>query len=109
MAKSAQFPRITCTGSPVSENFPSETVWKSEGGRSMTYAPEYEKQLLHRSHRRRMGVSGAPCSASQQARTTENPQQPRDPKRHLLRPQERLRLAAFASRLPALGDRLLVV
>src|SRR5215203_2541457 len=93
----------------VSEKNSSETVWKSEGGRSMTYAPEYEKQLLHRSHRHRMGVSGAPCSASQQARTTENPQQPRDPKRHLLRPQERLRLAAFAPRLPALGERLLVV
>src|SRR5215218_9262402 len=77
-----------------------ETVWKSERGRSMTYAPEYEKELLHRSHRRRMGVSGAPCSTSQQARTTENPQStPRDPQRHLLPPQERVRLAVFASRL----------
>jgi transposase len=33
-----------------------ETVWKSEwGGRSMTYAPEHEEEILHRSLRRRMG------------------------------------------------------
>ena len=75
----------------------------------MTYAPEHEKELLDRSHRRRMGASGTLCSASQQARTTENPQQPRDPQRHLIPSKERLRLAAFASRLPALGDRLLMV
>jgi len=42
-----------------------ETVWKSEWGRTMTYAPEHEKELLHRSIRRRMGASGAPCSGSQ--------------------------------------------
>jgi transposase len=35
----------------------------------MTYAPEHEKELLlHRSNRRRMGASGAACSASQHAR-----------------------------------------
>jgi len=28
---------------------PSETVWKSERGRSMTYAPEYGKVLSDRS------------------------------------------------------------
>src|SRR5215212_5862305 len=49
-----------------------------------------------------MGASAAPCSASQQARTTENPQHPRDPQRHLLPPQERLRLASFTPRLPTL-------
>ena len=26
---------------------PVETVWKSERGRSMTYAPEHEKELLY--------------------------------------------------------------
>ena len=66
----------------------------------MTYAPEHEKELRNRSNRRRMGVSGAPCSASQQPRTTENPHHPRDPQRHLLRPKERLRLAATSPRLP---------
>jgi hypothetical protein len=71
----------------------------------MTYAPEHEKELLNRSIRCRMGVSGAPYSGSQQARTTENPQHPRYPQRHLLHPQERLRLAALALRVPALENR----
>src|SRR5829696_7322466 len=56
---------------------PRETVWKSEWGRSMTYALGHEKELLHRSIQRRMGVSGDPCSGSQQAGTTENPLHPR--------------------------------
>src|SRR5215210_5751795 len=86
-----------------------ETVWKSEWGRAMTYAPGHGKELPNRSIRCRMGVSEAPCSGSHQARSTENPQHPRDPQRYLLRVEERLRLAAFAPRLPALGDRLLVV
>jgi hypothetical protein len=44
----------------------------------MTYAPEYEKELLHRSHRCRMRVSGAPCSTPQQQRTSENLQHSRE-------------------------------
>ena len=56
----------------------------------MTYAPEHEKDLLDRSFRRRMGVFGAPCPGFQQARTTENPQQPRGPQCHFLRLEERL-------------------
>src|SRR3712207_9365090 len=67
---------------------PRETVWKIEWDRSMTYAPEHETDLLNRSFRRRMGVFGAPCSGFQQARTTENPQQPRGPQRHFLRLEE---------------------
>src|SRR4051794_19861542 len=39
----------------------------------------------------------------------ENPRHPRDPRRRLLRPKEWLPLAALAPRLPAVGDRLLVV
>jgi transposase len=65
----------------------------------MTYAPMHEKELRNRSFRRRMGVSGAPCSASQQAGTTENPHHPRDPQRYLLRLEERLPLAATSPRL----------
>jgi hypothetical protein len=86
-----------------------ETVWKSEWGMSMTYAPEHEKRLLHRSRRCRMGVLGPLCSGSQQAGKTVNPHHPRDLQRYLLHLEERLRLAAFAPRLPTLGDRLLVV
>lgn len=93
----------------VSEKVCSETVWKSEWSRSMTYAPEHEKKLPDGSIQRRMGIPRALRSGSQQARTTENPQQSRDPKRHLLRFEERLRLAAFAARLSVLGDCLLVV
>src|SRR5215211_6607022 len=88
---------------------PRETVWKSKRGRSMTYAPEHEKELLNRSVRRRMGMSGAPCSHLQQAGTTEDSHHSRDPKGHLLHLEERLPLAAFAQRLPTLGERLLVV
>src|SRR5215213_6946738 len=82
-----------------------ETVWKIERGRSMTYAPEHEKELLNHSHRRRMGVPEAPCSGSQQAGTTENPHHPRDSKRHLLRPKERMSLGLMSRELSALRRR----
>jgi hypothetical protein len=32
---------------PLFNQVPRETVWKSEWGRSMTYAPTHEKALLH--------------------------------------------------------------
>jgi transposase len=38
-----------------SQNIPSETAWKIEHGRSMTYAPEHGKVLCDRPHRRRRG------------------------------------------------------
>src|SRR5919107_2355038 len=93
----------------TSENTPSETVWKSERGKSMTYAPGHDKELFDRSLGCRVGVHRASRSASRQARTPEDPHDPRDPRRDLLRPQERLPLAAVAQGLSALGDRLLVV
>src|SRR5215216_7989605 len=34
-----------------------KTVWKIGSGKMMTYAPEHEKELFHRSYRRRMAVS----------------------------------------------------
>ena len=75
----------------------------------MTYDRRYEKELLDRPVQRRMGVPGAPCPGSEQARTTEGPRRPRDTRCGLLRAQERLSLAVVAAGLPALGDRLLVV
>jgi hypothetical protein len=75
----------------------------------MTYAPEHGKELLNRSHRRSMGMSGAPCCGPQQTGTTEDSHHPRDLQRYLLHIEERLRMAAIASGLPTLGDRLLVV
>ena len=75
----------------------------------MTYAREHEKELLYQAIRRRMEIPPALRPAPEQARTTEGPRRPRDTRCHLLRPQERLSLAVVAPRLPALGDRLLVV
>src|SRR5215212_7579901 len=75
----------------------------------MAYATEHEKELFDRSLGRRMGVHRAPRPASQQARTTEDLRHPRDPRRDLLRPKERLPLEAIAPEFPAVGDRLLVV
>ena len=75
----------------------------------MTYAPEHEKELLYRPIRRRMGMPRATRPAPEQAGATEDPRRPRDTRRGLLRPQERPSLAVVAPRLPALGDRLLVV
>ena len=86
------------SGLPLFTELPRETVWKSEWGRAMVYAPGHGKVLPNRSIRCRMGVSEAPCSGSQQARTTENPQHPRGgpQRRLLLRPEERLPLEAIA-------------
>jgi transposase len=75
----------------------------------MTYASEHEKELLNRSHRRRMELLRASRPSAQGARTAEDSHDPRDPQRHLLRRKERLSLEATSPRLPALGNRLLVV
>src|ERR671915_1768107 len=47
----------------------------------MAYAPEYEKELPNRSHRRRMGSNRAPRSGARGARTTEDPRPAQDPRR----------------------------
>jgi hypothetical protein len=56
-----------------------------------------------------MGISQILPPGSQQARPTEDPLPSRDPKRYLLHLEEWLSLAASASRIPALGNRLLLV
>src|ERR671916_2859699 len=53
-----------------------------------------------------MGVHQALCSGTQQARATENPRQPHNPRRHLLRLEEWLSLAAFTPALPTVVHRL---
>src|SRR5829696_4093699 len=93
----------------TSENSPSETVWKIERSSSVTYAPEHEKDLCHRSYRGRMGGPRAPRSCSQQTGTTQDPHPTRDPQCRVLCFEEWLSLAATPSRFSALGDRLLVV
>jgi transposase len=47
----------------------------------MAYAPEHEKELPNRSHRRRMGSNRAPRSGARGARTTEDPRPAQDPRR----------------------------
>src|SRR5215212_4400449 len=75
----------------------------------MTYAPGHEKELPHRSYRRRMEMPRAPCSGLQQAGTTEDPQSAHDPRCGVLRLEERLPLATAAPRVPPLGNRLQLV
>src|SRR5215210_5892665 len=53
-----------------------------------------------------MDLSGRPSSCSQSRRPSSPPWPARDHGRHLLRAKERLRLAAPASRLPSMEDRL---
>src|SRR3712207_2554216 len=54
----------------------------------MTYAPEHEKELFHRSYRRRMALSPVLRPSSETPRTTQDPRHSRDPKRRLLRVEE---------------------
>src|SRR5215210_8164449 len=53
-----------------------------------------------------MGRAGAAPPYPGEARETEAPHDPRDPKRRLLRAEERLPVADVADGLPALEDRL---
>src|ERR687897_1715348 len=81
---------------PLFTQVRGETVWKSERGRSMTYAAGHGKALFDRSLGCRVGMPRASRPTSRQARTTEDPHHPRDPRCDLLRPKERLPLAALA-------------
>src|SRR5215212_951437 len=57
-------------------------------------------------------TSGRVCRPTSQpptSGTTENPWHPRDRRRHLLRPEERLPLEPTVYELSALGNRLLIV
>ena len=78
----------------------------------MTYAASHEtQQILHRSVRPRMGLSQASPPCFEEARTgaSKDTQPPRYPGRYLLRLEEWLPLAAFATLLPAVEDRLPLV
>jgi hypothetical protein len=75
----------------------------------MPYAPEYEKELLDRPLRHRMGMPRTPCPAFQQERTTESPHHPPDPQCDLLHLEKRLSLVVVAPRLPTVGDCLLLI
>ena len=76
----------------------------------VAYAARHgEQKIPHGSVRQRVALHR---STPSRAGTTGTPQAPRltgDPERRLLRAQERLPMAAFAPRLPALEDRLRLV
>ena len=65
----------------------------------MTYAPFHAQELRNRFHRRRMGMPRTSHPSSRQARTTEGTRNPPDPRRGLLRLEERMSLALVTARL----------
>src|SRR5918995_3660622 len=65
----ARFPLILCGHSTLFIRLPRETVWKSERGRSMTYAPEHGKVLFDRSIR---PMSGSVLSSMSRLPTSED-------------------------------------
>jgi transposase len=88
-----------------------ETVWKVLGRRLVTYAVLHgEHQIPHRSVRRGMALHQPAASRAHGTRTPQAPRLEGDPRcRLLLRAEERLPVAAFASRGPALEDSLRLV
>jgi transposase len=88
-----------------------ETDWKLRPDMMMAYALRHgDHQIPHGSLRRRMALRLPASSRTHQRRT---PQAARllegDPPRRLLRTKERLPVAAFAPRVPALEDGLRLV
>src|ERR687889_1321367 len=66
----------------------------------------HETNISNRPIRRRMGLPGTPPPRSQSYRTPSGIPLTRDPRRHLLRPKERLFVALACPRFPALAQRL---
>jgi len=77
----------------------------------VTYALSHETKLPHRSLGRRMGPPQPlpPCFKEEGARTPKDTQSTQDLERRLLLAQERMPLAIFAPRLPAVENRLPLV
>jgi hypothetical protein len=76
----------------------------------VAYALRHGKQEIpHGSVRRRMALHQPPSARSGRTRTPQASRPKGDPRRRLLRLEERLPLAVAASRVPALEDRLRLV
>src|SRR5215207_1437641 len=77
------------------------------GGRVVIrYSSRYEKALPNGSLRCRMEVHRASLACPQRTWTAEDPQPPRDPKRHLLHLKERLPVAYASARVSSMAHRL---
>jgi transposase len=70
------------------------------------YSSTHEKEIPHGSFRRRMELLRTPPSRPQRFRTPQVSGSSRDPKRHLLPPEERLPVALASPRLPQVAHRL---
>src|SRR5215207_3626282 len=79
---------------------------KSGRGVVIGYSSTHEKEIPDGSIRRRMELHRASPSRPQGIRTAENPQPPRDPRRHLLPPKEWLPVAPAPPRLSQVAHRL---
>src|SRR5919112_705049 len=115
---------------------PAGELWRSQQSVSCPYSPECverlsgkcsedalvtyamlhgdhgEQEIPHRSVRRRMEVHQPPSPPSARAHRTRTPQATRlagDPRCGLLRSEERMPVAAFAPRVPAVEDRIRLV
>src|SRR5215210_2310893 len=80
--------------------------WGAAG--TMAYASAHEN-ISYRSFRRAVQPHRATPTCRQPAGTPQDPRSARDPKRRLLRPEERLSLAVATPRVSALEDRLPLV
>jgi hypothetical protein len=96
--------------SPSSSCPYSRTSWrgcmKSGSRRVFRYSSRYEKTLPNGSFRRRIDLHRAALAHPQRIRTAKDSRSPRDPRRRLLRPEERLPVAHAPPRLPQVADRL---
>src|SRR5215213_2975691 len=70
------------------------------------YSSMHEKTLPNGSFRCRMELHRASLACYQGPWATADPQPPRDPRCHLLRPKKRLPVAHASSRLPSMAHRL---
>src|SRR5215211_1678327 len=83
---------------------------KSSADVTLTYAPHHgEQEIRPGPVRQRMGLHQALSSCAHRARTPQDTRFTGDPRRRLLRTQDRLPMEATAERLPALEKRLRLV
>src|SRR3954451_2032336 len=95
---------------PLFRQFLERLSGKCSADVMVTYAPCHgEQEVPHGSVRRQMALYRPASSRAHGTRTPQAPRLEGDPRRRLLRAKERLPVAAFAPRVPALEDRLRLV
>src|SRR4028119_2477736 len=103
-------PRELGGGLPLFTSCLERLSGKCSTGVMVAYAaPHGEQKIPHRSVRQRVALHRSTPSRAGRTGTPQASRLTGDPERRLLRPQERLSMAAFAPRLPALEVRLRLV